>query len=563
MFHREVMQLFSIGLIRLHSDGTPVLDSRNETIPTYDNDDIQEYARVWTGFHRQNQRGNVEERGINMNTIDPMGIHIKWRDQLPKMGLDGKYIGDTYPMCSELPPDSFLKQGAKFRLLGKGKNSDIQQISTDTIPLSLNASSSLYQLLCGEDENGSCSFPAVVNLSNNLDCDGKECEVSHPKLLNVGNNIHYEYVRPPCVHLTFSESKSQYIIVDKDGKVALERDDPNEDIILNSFTYFRVEWSGGRYPNIDNSCGYGTCQEFFERCRCDTTVEQSRVFSSAPTRSEILSKLSLGALAPNMHQYNGKQHYSDFTLHFKDATHKFGRNSAFEIDDNVGNRRLFKNLKSSVVLIKWDQAEYSPFEFRNPVSFYDKSPEVKDAQYETDAALDQYFYHDNTGPFLALRFIQRFGISNPSPSFVKRVSEAFRTGSYVINSGSNSFSFGNNEYGDLSSMFSAIILDKESRAVVLDADPTFGGMREPLMKVTSLLRGMNYIQTGRNLLSLHGLQAKLGQSPHDLPSVFSFFLPEYSPPGVISKASLVAPEGMIVQNSIGYANGIISLIKYG
>lgn len=557
------MQLFSIGLVELHSDGTPVLDSNDETISTYNNDDIQEYARVWTGFHRQNQRGNIEERGINMNTIDPMGIHIKWRDQLPKMGLDGKYIGDAFPICSELPPDSFLKQGAKFRLLGKGKKSDIQHIPTDAIPLALDASSLLYQVLCDEDEDGNCSFPAVVNLSNDLDCDGEECELSHLKIVNVGNDIHYEYVRPPCVHLTFSENETQYIIVDKDGKVALERNDPKGETILNSFTYFRVEWSGGRYPNIDNSCGDGTCQEVFNRCRCDTAVEQSRVFSSAPTRDEILSQLNIGALAPNMYEYDGMQHYNDFTLHFKNTAQRFGRNSAFEIDDDFGNKRLLKNLKSSVVLTKWDQAEYSSFEFRNPVSFYDESPEVKDAQYETDAAIDQYFYHKNTGPFLALRFIQRFGISNPSPSFVERVSNAFRTGSYLINSGSNSFSFGSNKYGDLSSMFAAIILDKESRAIVLDADPTFGGMREPLMKVTSLLRGMKYVETNRNLLSLHGLEAKLGQSPHDLPSVFSFFLPEYSPPGVISKASLVAPEGMILQNSISYANGLISLIKYG
>ena len=72
------MQLFSIGLVKLNDDGTPALDSSGNTIGTYNNDEIQEYARVWTGFRRQNQRGNVEERGINMNTIDPMSIHLKW-----------------------------------------------------------------------------------------------------------------------------------------------------------------------------------------------------------------------------------------------------------------------------------------------------------------------------------------------------------------------------------------------------------------------------------------------------------------------------------------------------
>jgi uncharacterized protein (DUF1800 family) len=49
-FAREIMQLFSIGLIKLNIDGTPKLDSDGDTIATYNNDDITEYARVWTGF---------------------------------------------------------------------------------------------------------------------------------------------------------------------------------------------------------------------------------------------------------------------------------------------------------------------------------------------------------------------------------------------------------------------------------------------------------------------------------------------------------------------------------
>ena len=33
---------------------------------------------------------------------------------------------------------------------------------------------------------------------------------------------------------------------------------------------------------------------------------------------------------------------------------------------------------------------------------------IRDAEYELDAALKQYFYHPNTGPFLAVRLAQRF-----------------------------------------------------------------------------------------------------------------------------------------------------------
>ncbi len=48
-YAREIMQLFSIGLVKLNIDGTEELDSNGNTIATYTNDDITEYARVWTG----------------------------------------------------------------------------------------------------------------------------------------------------------------------------------------------------------------------------------------------------------------------------------------------------------------------------------------------------------------------------------------------------------------------------------------------------------------------------------------------------------------------------------
>jgi uncharacterized protein (DUF1800 family) len=44
------MQLFSIGTNRLNMDGTMVFDSSGKVISTYNNDDVEEYARAWTGF---------------------------------------------------------------------------------------------------------------------------------------------------------------------------------------------------------------------------------------------------------------------------------------------------------------------------------------------------------------------------------------------------------------------------------------------------------------------------------------------------------------------------------
>lgn len=50
-YAREVMQLFTIGLHELNSDGSQKLDSRGNPIETYDNVDIQGLARVFTGWN--------------------------------------------------------------------------------------------------------------------------------------------------------------------------------------------------------------------------------------------------------------------------------------------------------------------------------------------------------------------------------------------------------------------------------------------------------------------------------------------------------------------------------
>ncbi len=50
-YAREILQLFSIGLWELNPDGSRKLDETGEPIPTYDNGDITELARVFTGLY--------------------------------------------------------------------------------------------------------------------------------------------------------------------------------------------------------------------------------------------------------------------------------------------------------------------------------------------------------------------------------------------------------------------------------------------------------------------------------------------------------------------------------
>lgn len=49
-YAREIMQLFSIGLFQLNNDGTEIRDALNKPIPTYNNNDIANLAKVFTGL---------------------------------------------------------------------------------------------------------------------------------------------------------------------------------------------------------------------------------------------------------------------------------------------------------------------------------------------------------------------------------------------------------------------------------------------------------------------------------------------------------------------------------
>lgn len=49
-YAREILQLFSIGLVELNPDGSPRLDQQGRSIETFDNMDVTELAKVFTGL---------------------------------------------------------------------------------------------------------------------------------------------------------------------------------------------------------------------------------------------------------------------------------------------------------------------------------------------------------------------------------------------------------------------------------------------------------------------------------------------------------------------------------
>ena len=88
-YAREILQLFSIGLIELNRDGSPKLDAQGQQIETYTNADIEGLARVFTGlswaggeFYKRPQDGNIQ----------PMQMYPEQHSELEKV-----FLGTTIP----------------------------------------------------------------------------------------------------------------------------------------------------------------------------------------------------------------------------------------------------------------------------------------------------------------------------------------------------------------------------------------------------------------------------------------------------------------------------------
>ena len=168
-------------------------------------------------------------------------------------------------------------------------------------------------------------------------------------------------------------------------------------------------------------------------------------------------------------------------------------------------------------------------------------------------ALDTLFNHPNHAPFICQQLIQRLVTSNPSPAYVARVAAVY------VNNGSG-------VRGDLQSVIRAILLDTEARSAAPAAQPTFGKLREPVLRFLSWARGFEGNSPGNTWAvgDLSDPATRLGQSPMRSPSVFNFFRPGYVPPNsAMANAGLRAPEFQIATESsvAGYVNYMQSAIS--
>ncbi|MFN0077739.1 MAG: DUF1800 family protein [Prosthecobacter sp.] len=101
-FAREIMQLFTIGLWELNTDGTrktyrPPHPYAGQFIPTYSNTDITELARVFTGLTWGDSPNFNSNNLLNGDRLQPMKVWDAYHDCEAKTLLGGYFIPASSP----------------------------------------------------------------------------------------------------------------------------------------------------------------------------------------------------------------------------------------------------------------------------------------------------------------------------------------------------------------------------------------------------------------------------------------------------------------------------------
>jgi uncharacterized protein (DUF1800 family) len=152
-------------------------------------------------------------------------------------------------------------------------------------------------------------------------------------------------------------------------------------------------------------------------------------------------------------------------------------------------------------------------------------PAGQTAEADLTGALTDIFNHPNVGPFVCRQLIQHLVASSPSPAYVARVAAVFAND-------------GTGVRGDMKAVIQAILMDPEARAG--DTNPSFDGghLREAMLYVTNVLRGLSFTNTDPNgyYSSLSNYSTLLSEKPYTSGSVFNFFPPNYVIPGSTTNA---------------------------
>jgi len=226
----------------------------------------------------------------------------------------------------------------------------------------------------------------------------------------------------------------------------------------------------------------------------------------------------------------------------------------YDIDDIKQFARVFTGFDISNIGGNWDQRLANPMRMRTDWHEYGskqlleypgaanngfiptRSQTQANGIADVNFAIDNVFNHPSCPPFICRQLIQRLVTSNPTPAYVQRVSSVF------VNDGTG-------ERGNLEAVIKAILLDPEARDRTYSSNPLAGKIIEPFMLKWALFRTLDRLDRPTQSFGLRvdqqqwGTQDRFGQGYLTSPSVFNFYLPDYTKPNSqLHRRGAEAPE---------------------
>ena len=163
-YAREVMQLFTVGLLQLNIDGTPKLGANGQPLETFTQSDVSNLARVFTGYESDNTEGYSQSAVAPTYTLRNIGytrrpmvlnasrhstLRAEFLGAVVEAGTDGKTalkialdrlfnhpnVGPFFGrqmiqrlVCSDPTPAYVARVAAVFNNNGKGMRGDLAAV---------------------------------------------------------------------------------------------------------------------------------------------------------------------------------------------------------------------------------------------------------------------------------------------------------------------------------------------------------------------------------------------------------------------------------------------------
>lgn len=174
-------------------------------------------------------------------------------------------------------------------------------------------------------------------------------------------------------------------------------------------------------------------------------------------------------------------------------------------------------------------------------------PAGQTAETDLNSLLDALMAQPTMAPFISQQLIEHLVTSNPSSAYVQRIAQVFENDGAGVR-------------GNLQAVVTAILTDEEARAGDASAaaiTANFGHLREPILFMANVLRGLNATVAATN--GVNTSATNMSQELFYEPSVFSYFSPQSR-----TATGLYGPEFQIysTQTAVNRADTVNTLI-YG